>query len=260
MAYSCGMVYHPISLYPWHPSFSWVPIPLCFSEEVGQVVPNQSDGFSSSHQSRSHFEDEPQSPCRNLYATNLPPSYNQEKVRALFQPFGSIFSVVHFKSRRAACVQFHVAEDAVRALDALDGLSIGKHWFISVKYANRTYTPHRRASAPKSHSGSDSDSVGHSGPATSDVDSIDLDEEEEQEPTESARECGFRLPREDWAPPSEDAIEEANFLLEAAMVGTVLNERLLEAFRVEERGSKVDQGYPDSRRDTYGPPPLSTRP
>lgn len=34
----------------------------------------------------------------------------------------------------------------------------------------------------------------------------------------------------DWSPPSPDAIEEANFLLETAMIGTALNEKLQEAF------------------------------
>lgn len=101
-------------------------------------------------------------PCCNLYVMNLPPSYNTQKVAALFSPFGPLFSTVLFKSRGTACIQFHHLSNAAQALRALNGFQVTPQRMLLVRYANRTYTPQHRPTQC-SNTSSETESTGHSG-------------------------------------------------------------------------------------------------
>eukprot|EP00667_Euglena_gracilis_P004280 EG_transcript_4302 len=240
------MVPPPFMDYPWHPGYPPCAVPRCEEQEEDAdwthvVTPSAATDSTSAEPIEGEGDSaDPPPASSNLYVMNLPPSFTPLRLRVLFEPFGPLFSIVLFKSRRAACVQFHGKEDAARAMEALDGHQVTPQRTITVKYANRTYRPHLKPELFLSPNCSDAGSVGPLGQSCSDFGSL-------LPPVENLSMCSLDLAREatlpledaveddetdggDWSPPSPDAIEEANFLLETAMIGTALNEKLQEAF------------------------------
>jgi RNA recognition motif-containing protein len=89
----------------------------------------------------------PEEPSCNLYVQGLPQSYYHKKVTKLFQKFGPVFSVVVFKSRRSACVQFESVDSAITAKAALHGERLTTtNRVLNIRYARKTYKPHTEES------------------------------------------------------------------------------------------------------------------
>eukprot|EP00667_Euglena_gracilis_P029059 EG_transcript_37934 len=112
-------------------------------------------------------------PHANLYVSGFSRAYSPQRVRDLFQQFGPIFSVVMFRSKRAGCVQFERAEDAARALAALDGRQLGPKTALAVRYATKAYNPRPQPADASSDGASDGASVGPSGGASSEGDAAE---------------------------------------------------------------------------------------
>lgn len=98
-------------------------------------------------------------PSTNLYVTGLSAQYTPPKTRALFARYGPIYSVVVFKNRRSACVQYHDPAHAAAAVAALNGRRLGPQTLLEIRYAAKTYVP-RAPDSPPSPVASDTDSVG----------------------------------------------------------------------------------------------------
>lgn len=73
----------------------------------------------------------------NLYIRNLPPMFNEVDVRELFGPFGKIIQCRIVGNRGVAFVLFDLHEQAMAAIEALDGKVLpGSGLPLNVKFAN----------------------------------------------------------------------------------------------------------------------------
>lgn len=83
----------------------------------------------------------PDAKYTNLYIKNLDPDVTEEALREKFFEFGKIASLVISKdengmSRGFGFVNFESPEDAKRALEALNGLQLGRLYFCQCKLSS----------------------------------------------------------------------------------------------------------------------------
>lgn len=56
----------------------------------------------------------------NLYVSNIPSDWNDEKLKSIFTPFGEISSIRVNAEKGCGFVKFNTHDSAMKAIDALD--------------------------------------------------------------------------------------------------------------------------------------------
>eukprot|EP00667_Euglena_gracilis_P005826 EG_transcript_5874 len=90
-------------------------------------------------------------PSNNVYVCNLPPTYQETDLYALFSPYGGITSLIVLEDRKtgmskcAGLIRFNKMEEARNAVAALNGMVLdGHNRPLEVKYAESSQTKELR--------------------------------------------------------------------------------------------------------------------